>query len=362
MKNYTSLYRLLSILLVGVFVVGCANKSSVPKTNEGRYKVVKDYGPDEKIDVSHVQNAIPKVESLSPGGNRSRYQVLGKEYSVLPAAAGYSETGGASWYGKKFHGYLTANGEKYDMFGMSAAHKSLPIPTYVKVTNLANNRHVIVRVNDRGPFHKGRIIDLSYAAASKLDMLKQGTSQVRVEAINPQTWQQNNIANAPSKASAKAVSLAKNVDQEREAITQFLMTSANKPIVVDNLKPAAINKAVAPAINSAQLSLIKEPNIESVDKVQPVTKKVKTKPRSDRYRAIHYVQVGVYSTEEAAHAVTLKVNEYDLPVLISEVTRRGKYLFKVVLGPVKSRSKTRELTEELAQNGFPGAHLVDLPK
>ncbi len=108
---------------------------------------------------------------------------------MLPSSTGYKEQGLASWYGKKFHGHKTSNGEIYDMFAMSAAHKSLPLPTYVQVTNLKNNRKIIVRVNDRGPFHQGRIIDLSFVAAKKLDMLGGGVTRVEVEAIDPRTWQ-----------------------------------------------------------------------------------------------------------------------------------------------------------------------------
>ncbi|NRA20037.1 MAG: septal ring lytic transglycosylase RlpA family protein [Oceanospirillaceae bacterium] len=339
MKNYKTMANLLCMLLVPLLVVGCASQETkTAKTNAGRYKVVKDYGPDAKIDVSHVADAVPKVEPLSRGGNRSRYKVFGKEYSVLASSAGYSETGGASWYGKKFHGYLTANGEKYDMFKMSAAHKSLPIPTYVEVTNLANGRKIIVRVNDRGPFHKGRIIDLSYAAASKLDMLKQGTSQVSVVAIDPKTWQQS-----PAVTAQKVAVTPSNptVDDEREAVGQFLLTSAKKPKVVDNLQaPVAVTSAVAKVERQA----------------------VKHQPRADLYRGIHYVQVGVYSSEEAAHAVTLKVKDYQLPVLISEVKKAEMKLYKVILGPVKSRTDTLQLTDELSMMGFPGAHLIDLPK
>jgi len=352
MKNNTSLYSFLSVLFIAVLVSGCANQSSVPKTNEGRYKVTKDYGPDALVDVSHVQDAVPKVEPRSRGGNRSRYEVLGKQYSVMPSAAGYNETGGASWYGKKFHGYLTANGEKYDMYQMTAAHKSLPIPTYVKVTNLANNRQVIVRVNDRGPFHKGRIIDLSYAAASKLDMLKQGTSQVRVEAINPATWKADKVTTEVVKKTAVPLKSNKN---------GFLITSADKPVVIDNMKRAQlITEAPEAVLKNAQVATVKAPVVKKTAKAQPIKKAAAV--RSDLYRGIHYVQVGVYSTEEAAHAVTLKVKDYDLPVLISEIPKQLNNLYKVILGPVKSRSGTKRLTDELAQVGFPGAHLIDLPK
>lgn len=132
--------------------------------------------------------AEPRIEQPSRAGNRSSYEVWGKTYQVLPDATGYEKRGTASWYGEKFHGYATSNGEIYDMYKMSAAHRSLPLPTFARVTNLDNGRSVIVRVNDRGPFHSDREIDLSYAAAARLGFLDNGTGSVKVEAINPEQW------------------------------------------------------------------------------------------------------------------------------------------------------------------------------
>jgi len=129
-------------------------------------------------------DAVPRPEARSKYGNGPVYEVLGKRYSVMPSSSGYEERGVASWYGKKFHGNLTSNRETYDMYKMTAAHKTLPLPTYVRVRNLRNNKSIVVRVNDRGPFVHNRIIDLSYAAAIKLDMIRDGTSLVEVTAIN----------------------------------------------------------------------------------------------------------------------------------------------------------------------------------
>ena len=126
---------------------------------------------------------VPRREAKSRYGNGPVYEVLGKRYTVLPSAVGYKERGVASWYGDKFHGNLTSNREVYDMHAMTAAHKTLPLPTYVRVRNLSNGNMIIVRVNDRGPFVSNRIIDLSYSAAKKLDMIGTGTSLVEVEAI-----------------------------------------------------------------------------------------------------------------------------------------------------------------------------------
>jgi rare lipoprotein A len=137
-------------------------------------------------DIATIPEPVPKAEPRSAKGNPPFYTVLGKRYFVLGTAEGYLERGVASWYGPGFHASTTSNGERYDMYAMSAAHKTLPLPAYVQVTNLRNGRSVVVRVNDRGPFKDGRIIDLSYTAASRLDMLKDGTTFVEVRALTPE--------------------------------------------------------------------------------------------------------------------------------------------------------------------------------
>jgi len=132
-----------------------------------------------------VPDAVPRIEPRSPYGNPPFYDVFGKRYYVLPSSTDYVEIGVASWYGPGFHEIQTSTREIYDMYGMTAAHKTLPLPAYVRVTNLQNGRSVVVRVNDRGPFVGNRIIDLSYAAASKLDMLRNGTAMVKVRSVGP---------------------------------------------------------------------------------------------------------------------------------------------------------------------------------
>ena len=133
--------------------------------------------------VESVPDAIPRREPRSAHGNPPFYNVLGKRYVVLGTADGYLERGVASWYGPTFHGENTSSGERYDMYSMTAAHKTLPLPTYARVTNLKNGRSVVVRINDRGPFVANRLIDLSYSAAAKLDMLREGTTLVEVKAL-----------------------------------------------------------------------------------------------------------------------------------------------------------------------------------
>ncbi len=138
----------------------------------------------KKINPADIHQPIPRKLKYSRYGNPKQYTVQGKTYKVLPSHIGFTQTGIASWYGNKFHGRKTSTQETYNMYAMTAAHKTLPIPCYVEVTNLDNGKKVIVKVNDRGPFHQGRIIDLSYAAAAKLGYLGKGTAKVRIRAIN----------------------------------------------------------------------------------------------------------------------------------------------------------------------------------
>ncbi|MDH5300785.1 MAG: septal ring lytic transglycosylase RlpA family protein [Gammaproteobacteria bacterium] len=170
--------NLLHYLLVPVLIFTLSACSSTSR-------LVQD-GPPNRVDIdlNRVSDATPRAEPRARYGNPASYQVYGVTYVPLKTAQGYREQGFASWYGTKFHGVLTSSREPYDMYAMTAAHKTLPLPTYVRVTNLSNNKSVIVRVNDRGPFHSDRIIDLSYAAAYKLDMLKKGTAPVLVETID----------------------------------------------------------------------------------------------------------------------------------------------------------------------------------
>ncbi len=174
--NRKVLYGIIVVLGLSQ-VTACGHVSSILKSGK------RDSAPNVKIDVSRIPDAVPKNEPRSQYGNPSSYVVFGKHYHVMKSSKGFIERGVASWYGTKFHGKRTSSGETYDMFAMTAAHKRLPLPTYVRVTNLQNGRHVIVRVNDRGPFHENRIIDLSYTAALKLDIVKRGTALVEVRAL-----------------------------------------------------------------------------------------------------------------------------------------------------------------------------------
>lgn len=169
-----SFSRGLLLVLLALLLVACGRG----------LRDVADGAPDKVLDPALIQRPQPRPEPLSAYGNHSPYTVLGRSYHVLPSAAGYSERGVASWYGTKFHGRLTSSGEPYDLYQLTAAHRSLPLPTWVEVTRLDTGKTITVRVNDRGPFHSARIIDLSWAAARELGMDHQGTAEVEVRAIS----------------------------------------------------------------------------------------------------------------------------------------------------------------------------------
>jgi len=209
--------RFIIPLTLLAIIAGCSSN--------GRYSISDDVAPEKPISLQHIEDANPKYEPYSLGGNRN-YTLRGNSYKIVKDPQGFKQSGIASWYGKKFHGHLTSNGEIYDMYSMSAAHKTLPIPSYVKVINKDNNRTTIVRINDRGPFHPGRIIDLSYAAAYKLGVIGTGTANVEIEYIatlKPESGQDENsqklalryiIQAASSNHEQRSRTLAENLGQK----------------------------------------------------------------------------------------------------------------------------------------------------
>jgi rare lipoprotein A len=188
-------HRSAALLALLLLLAGCATQApesrdaaavqgSKTTAPSSRYAVSHDFAPLRPISPDEVFDAVPRPDPLLAVGNMSPYVVDGVTYSVLDDYRGYREQGIASWYGAKFSGHETSNGELYDVYLPSAAHKSLPIPSYARVTNLENGKSIVVRVNDRGPFHSDRLIDLSYAAAVKLGYMEQGTARVEVAVLD----------------------------------------------------------------------------------------------------------------------------------------------------------------------------------
>lgn len=289
------IFKCAGLLFLVILLHGCGSSSS---SSGGGYGY-GDGPPPKDIDVRNLPDAVPKVELIRKAGNKSPYTVLGKTYQVLPSSIGFRERGVASWYGNKFHGRKTSNGEIYNMYAMTAAHKNLPIPCYVKVTNLDNGRTVIVRVNDRGPFHGGRIIDLSYAAAKKLDYSSKGTANVEVVAINPRDFQKNQ--------------------------------GHKKSVQKNTMEQPGSRESV---VNAQQAS----------------TDKIGERPGNDLLQQGNaFLQVGAFSSEVSAKNLSDRLQGLSsYPVVVRQLSEPN-LLFKVLVGPVKNSHKLLDLRNLLRQ-------------
>jgi rare lipoprotein A len=177
-------FRIFNRLILFLILL-CLTACSSTTSNNYRYRLQEDKAPRFRINAKRIPNAKPRAEPLSKRGNPKSYVVFGRRYYVMKSARGYHARGIASWYGMKFHNFQTSNGEIYNVASMTAAHRTLPLPTYLQVTNLHNGKKIIVKVNDRGPFVDNRLIDLSYVAAKKLDIIATGTAPVSIVAITP---------------------------------------------------------------------------------------------------------------------------------------------------------------------------------
>jgi rare lipoprotein A len=305
------------VILLSAFVLtACgtttpAPSSPQPTANAGRYQMDNDSPLLEPIDLALVRPVIPREERRTLAGNKSPYTVNGRTYRVIENEAGYSATGFASWYGRKFHGHLTSNGEIYDMFQLSAAHTTLPIPSYIRVTNLDNGKSIIARVNDRGPFHDGRIVDMSYAGAVMLGYADKGTARVRVEAVVPD----GSVIPVPSAQPART-------------LTRTELPAA-APIAQTTQEAAPVARAPEP--------------------VEPVETVASERQLIDEGRGNEYLQVGAFSSEDSARALVSRLARLtDLPVFIhSENNGSGGLLHKVRIGPVLDSSPIQALIDSV---------------
>jgi rare lipoprotein A len=230
-------------LVVLLLLAGCAGAPSLPEEKAGGEGpraggYYKDDGPHDKVpdNLASIPDAQPRSEPLSRFANRP-YEVFGKRYVPLATVQPFRQRGLASWYGKRFHGQKTSSGERYDMYAMSAAHTTLPIPSYARVTRVATGRSVVVRINDRGPFHAGRVIDLSYAAAFRLGIIGAGSGEVEVEAIVPGESGQAQSANA-SPASGIFLQVGAFASRDNAESLRARVASAKQPgdlVQLDNL-------------------------------------------------------------------------------------------------------------------------------
>lgn len=227
----------ISYLMMPFIGFGCSTQPLTPKapikTNYSKRQT--DYHPQKDGEPRHPKfmkhaKVEPKSEPISRYGNPDSYQVDGKTYEVMPTAKGYKQRGIASWYGTKFDKQRTSSGEAYDMYAMTGAHRTLPIPSYVRVRNLENNRTAIIRINDRGPFHSARILDLSYGAAHRLGLLPKGTARVEVETLLPKGQSSHHIAHYYLQAGA--FSSKNTAEQLRKKLSHLTKASVS----VEHLK------------------------------------------------------------------------------------------------------------------------------
>lgn len=263
---------------------------------------IKDAYPVNPPDVSHVPDAKPVALPYSKYGNPTNYDVNGVHYHVLSTSKGYEQNGFASWYGTKFQGRRTSSGEPYNMYAMTAASTTLPIPSFVRVTNLQNGKSVVVKVNDRGPFHSDRIMDLSYAAAARLDILQHGTARVHVEAID---------ANS-SYSSSTAVTSIYDLKQDDSDLRQHNESN--------NLRDSVLVHGSTNTNNGRT-----------------------------------FVQVASFTQSTNAHKLANNLRDYvDKPVSINQVAAAGGSRYRVLIGPLDSPHDALNVQSSLRRDGFNG--------
>lgn len=348
-------WRMLGACLILVLLAACSG------TKRGGY--YKDDGPEANppANLDKVPDATPKIEPLASGANKP-YNVFGKAYTPDVSGGPYKMQGRASWYGKKFHGNTTSNGERYDMYAMTAAHTTLPIPSYVRVTRVSNGKSVVLRVNDRGPFHSERIIDLSYVAAYKLGMLGPGSSEVIVERIMPdqiRNWQpQGGPTMLADQASAASIPPATPVAlpvtpmaAPASSPAKTNSTPANTPIAGSSREPVPL--APAPAALPERLPA-QQPQVTtesfSPDQIRPV-------PAGSMF-----LQLGAFSDPAKAQSLAAQVTQklpsgLEAPVLVD---RNANNLYRVRIGPFASRDAAMQALTPV-QNSTGVAPSLSLP-
>jgi rare lipoprotein A len=299
----------------------------------------------------NIPDAVPRDEPRSPYGNPLSYDVFGKRYYVLSSSADYVERGVASWYGPGFHNVRTSTREIYDMYGMTAAHKTLPLPAYVRVTNLQNGRSVVVRVNDRGPFVDNRIIDLSYTAAAKLDMLRDGTAMVEVRSVGP--------ASAPPigvSVAAASAGTAPATPAAAPAVSAATLATPAATLATTAAAPASPTAApAAPAAAPADAAPVSAPLVAVPIAPAPIAPAPVT---SAPVKAL-YVQAGAFADPANAQrlAARLQGGGYGT-VFIRDNYIAGHRMYRVRIGPVPDVPEFDRIVAALDQAGVRDAHLA----
>ena len=325
-----------------IFVAGCGSvlkrdtmgkapsatsiKSGIATKKGGGYYLDDGPGDNPPADLDSIPNAIPRDEPLRPTNMRP-YVALGKSYTPMTALVSYRERGIASWYGRRYHGQKTASGEPYDMYTMTAAHTVLPLPSYVRVTNIQNGKSVIVRVNDRGPFHSDRLIDLSYTAAYKLGVLDGGSGWVEVESILPGAGASMQMASASTSGS----------------------NSTSQP----SLKPVTVPEKPIPGLPG-----IEPPNGEAIPDLfeaaySPPPSGTSVSGAADASITPNadgiYLQLGAFSAYDNADnfIAHMRAELPSLTNILGIVSKDG--LFKVHAGPYPDHTVARQAADKITQ-------------
>ncbi len=319
---------------------------------------VKDTTPDYVPNVDCIPEPVVTSEGRSSVGNKSPYVVLGKQYRVMDRVDGYVEQGTASYYGQKFHGRLTSNREVYDMYTFSAAHKTLPLPSFARVTNLDNGESVVVRVNDRGPFHEGRVIDLSYAAAVRLGITQRGTGRVEVRALTPgsDNLQAGNSRRARRERAAVAAATAPAATPTRAvaaASPSHMDQLVEKLPAVQTAPPAAAAGARAATTHAAGST----PEVVTVQALAPAPAADKPDPAARALGAILLQVASFSSRDNAARALGQLSSAGIAGATLSDIVSGGRTLWRLRV-PASDQSTAAELAGRIAGLGFGNPQIV----
>lgn len=306
-------------------ISGCATTPKAPKG----------------VDLDSLPDAVPKLEPRSRTGNPESYVQSGVRYWIIPNADGYIEQGKASWYGPKFHGRRTSSGDTYDMYQMTAAHPTLPLPTYAKVVNLSNGRSVVVKINDRGPFKNNRVIDLSYAAAYKLRMVEEGTTDVEIRVINPAK-----PAHANMIATTTAIPLPETT--KIEAIPESIIDTPNQIEAPASETPVATT-AMVPVVNPPSVAIPPAPTLPQSRPSATTDNEIEAASVAPGF----YIQVGAFSNlDNATRAKQTLQSVAPGRVIILPIESKYKTLQRVQIGPFESRETANQLVPQLVKKGF----------
>lgn len=359
-------HRFLAILTLGACLAGCATVSpTVTSKNSRQGAYYQNDGPGslEDKDIANIPDAVPRAEPINMATTKP-YNALGRRFEPMTTRTSYKEQGEISWYGKQYHGRKTSIGEVYDMYAMTAAHPTLPLPSYVRVTNLDNGKHVVVRVNDRGPFLRGRILDLSYVAAAKLGYIHQGTARAEVEAI---VVDSRGASAPPSLAPVKPM-ISSNINQNMDLTNPKTDFSEILPPTLSVVPPQSTN--IQPA--NEQPSFTEPESLSSLSPQQweqpiatllPETQKLLADSLQiwvsrSQVSSGMLLQVGAFSQPQAANALVARLikdqDHWPQPDIKIIRLKDNDGKFKIWLAGFRNAKARQDTQKYLQQNGVMG--------